>query len=609
MKLIIYSGSAVFLFLLNSVWAYPLSILSQEFTIHSWDLLNPIMIIIYIITIVWFIIACILNHIKTAMTSKLLSIYLNATCIILIAVFLYRFILPYKLSYFQDSTTLVPAADPLAFSKIYYLLDIMVLASSIILTIVLSKVLSKKKSLYIVMLLFTVFYGVDNLITILTVKPTLSKSTEKTLTISKNHNNLVVIILDAMTPEFMYNSITNSSTKNLQIWSKDFTFYDNVASLGLSGTMVSVASMLGGYEATPHKQMEIINKEKITYDQLLKDRENYTLPEIYDAHYFMAGRGMQNIKNTLSNVATVDATSYYHKLIDIKIDLLRSPILGVSLYRISPYFIRHLYFTKNKAWLPRFFTSYKWVQNNTSKLTVIKDTDYGTFNFIHNHGTHYSHMYTNDAGEIEYGDKTGNVYKNIMEATLVSSIFIKELITELKKQNIYNNTKIIITSDHGLQVYNEYLYLFPQKKELYSNTMFSGRAPLVSVFFMIKDFSTTQSQLKLDSRFLSLADTPNIIVSSFIDSTNYPDYTKIQPPKRVFNIVPWYYTQFTKAVGKKKIGGWDANSNADEISNSYITNNTNVLYLKISNIVDPSYAIKEYPIDTIDQLPSFEIIK
>ena len=141
----------------------------------------------------------------------------------------------------------------------------------------------------------------------------------------------------------------------------------------------------------------------------------------------------------------------------------------------------------------------------------------GTFTFIHSNITHRPYaldkscQLRNDVypDEIAGNDYEGDASYISLQCSLSS---LGRWITWLQKNNIYDNTKIIIVSDHGNDFAEDSSNIHnvsPAMMGRKDDQVFSRS----HILLMIKDFNA-QGNLKIDNRFMSNADTASIVFHS-----------------------------------------------------------------------------------------------
>jgi arylsulfatase A-like enzyme len=166
-------------------------------------------------------------------------------------------------------------------------------------------------------------------------------------------------------------------------------------------------------------------------------------------------------------------------------------------------------------------------------ISTIKDDINGSYNFITSDLTHDVYAARNNGKfqnivPTETIKKDSKEWEKLMNDTdTISSNNIKrfkngysavhffadkealfrasKLFAWMKKNNIYDNTKIIIVSDHGQGgVYNPMFKSQKAKNDIW----YGAYHPIL----MVKDFNST-GELKIDHTFMTIADVPSIALS------------------------------------------------------------------------------------------------
>ena len=257
-----------------------------------------------------------------------------------------------------------------------------------------------------------------------------------------------------------------------------FIFYPNTISFGPS-TVTAVPSLLGGYDYTPDK----INKRE---NELLVDKVNSaikTMPKLFGENGYRVTitdpviANMQSVADIsiFKGMANVDARLLSGKLTErfknefppnekyksrsFDFDIL----FRYGIFRIAPPVLRYGIYYKGQWWREEAYNSYGRAVGEFSSLYYLNDIcsiDDGepTLNIMMNFITHEGGAYSKDFfpqnKNIEFGDEEIQYFgsKDNAEYMYVLIAAIKQIIkwiNYLKEENIYDNTKIIITSDHG----------------------------------------------------------------------------------------------------------------------------------------------------------------
>ena len=122
-----------------------------------------------------------------------------------------------------------------------------------------------------------------------------------------------------------------------------------------------------------------------------------------------------------------------------------------------------------------------------------------TFKFIHNTFTHKSWMINNNCQIV---NKNFKEYQGLFNVGYCSMKLLNNFFVKLKSLDIYDETKIIIVSDHG--VYGRDIEVNTKK--------FSILEPGASALMLVKDFNQS-GDLKTSIQFMSNMDTYGIALS------------------------------------------------------------------------------------------------
>ena len=285
------------------------------------------------------------------------------------------------------------------------------------------------------------------------------------------------------------------------------------------------------------------------------------------------------------------------------------PILSISFYHSIPYMARHLIANNDSwkidspnLWSPPFSSGKidadsTTITKTTNPTYIMNWSDYShiPWNAINSPVT-YSEALTNvQAMELLRFHNTKDIFENIAQT-----------IQFLKEQNIYDNTKIIVASDHGSHgTINKTAItddsMSPDKSSEFISKISKYPPKNITVSFkrlpsllMIKDFKTTQNKMITDDRFLSLADLPSMIEYSLDISTTNKDYSKELPPQRVFNTPNINF--YTLLGNQKKV--------VQELKQTGI-----VEFIQIHSVSPYKESFFTVPIQDITNVSSYEIVE
>lgn len=349
--------------------------------------------------------------------------------------------------------------------------------------------------------------------------------------LSKTEKNVVIFMIDRA--ESAYLPKIFEDQKGLKQRFSGFTYYPNCLSFN-GHTLMGSPAIYGGYEYTP---LEMNKRENIT----LKEKHNESLlvlPKILTEE-----AGFEAVVSDLSwgNYSYIADLSFMKDLPNITAHSLLSRYSGefkkekllpgyekhnlshvlnrnlfwVSLFREVPAILRPVVYYKGTWWengvkeSSSSFADWFSCLYYLPKITSL-DSEKPTLSIITNECTHSNEdisMYDLKLdGEISLKD---NDY-------IINSVTLAQLgeYTEFLKENgIYDNTKIIIVSDHGIGKTIPWLY---------NTNDFAGYAKdHLNPILLVKDFNSTD-EFKTDYSFMSNADVPSIALKDIIKNPVNP---------------------------------------------------------------------------------------
>ena len=365
---------------------------------------------------------------------------------------------------------------------------------------------------------------------------------------SKTRQNIVVIMLDRAIGSY-FEEILKYDPSLKQKFS-GFTYYPNTVSFA-GHTIMGAPPIFGGYEYTPIE----MNKRE---DKLLVDKHNEALkmmPVLFkNVGYDIAfsdppWAGYKDIPQTnilkdaeirCENFQLRYAKRYNKEILKNSQKVTsetRDNLIRFSLLRKCP-LIARIFFYNNGNYLDINQLNEKKFSNvflgNCAQLDYLPelcsyDSDIGGGLFMDSGLVH----------SFQDGDRTNyflNMLKNRFKLNdnynfpyqrfylanscfslqVLSFEFLAEWFEKLKSENVYDNTKIIIVSDHGFPVKTNLFTNFPK---LVANPFFTNPDGAISneyAYFnpllLVKDFNAT-GEVKTSLEFMTNADIPTIAVS------------------------------------------------------------------------------------------------
>jgi len=355
---------------------------------------------------------------------------------------------------------------------------------------------------------------------------------EKKFTFSKNGQNVVVLMLDRAMSIYV-EDIMKERPELLETFS-GFTYYPNTVSFG-GHTNLAAPAMFGGYEYTPNK----INERS---DESLKDKHNEALkvlPTIFSREgYDVRAYDIPYLNyietsdtSVLNNIDGVYAENlvgrYYGAFLD---DVFASSteqvmewnFLMYSLFRSVPlafqmaiYHNGDYYSTKSVT-----FTNGDYLLHYSTLLampyiTEVEDTDNNYYVEIQNSAPHSPALLPSDTYEpdlyavIDPGaNESDSSHYDVNMATYLK---LANWFKYLKEQGVWDNTKIILVSDHG--------YDTGADPELYAMEGFT--ISMYNPVLMVKDFNA-EGSMQTDETFMTNADVPSLTLQGLVENPVNP---------------------------------------------------------------------------------------
>ena len=355
--------------------------------------------------------------------------------------------------------------------------------------------------------------------------------------LSKTKKNVVVLFLDRAMSCFVPYIVKEFPEIEEQF--SGFTFYPNTVSFS-TNTAKAAPAMLAGYEYTP----ENINKRE---NERLKDKHNeasLVMPKLFlDAGFDVTitdppfpnytWKGDLSAFKQYSEIHSSEIIgNYVAKYKKDHPEFLSLPrtddfytkkfIISFCLLETLPPMLRNTYYAGGKYYRAEGEVLVRYSNNNFLKnwtnlyylpeLTQF-DNEKDTYTFIDNETTHEYTLLENktyvptgkideknfSCGFYDYAVPPHSEMESDAQAYHVNAAALLQVakwLEYLKGNDCYDNTRIIIVSDHG-----RYISL-PQFREMQYGTEYAGFTPL----FMVKDFYAT-GKLKTDDTFMTNADT------------------------------------------------------------------------------------------------------
>lgn len=366
--------------------------------------------------------------------------------------------------------------------------------------------------------------------------PSIKTEIEPVYHLSKTGKNVIVIMQDRLFMPFVEQCFEEKPIFRQKF--DGFTFYKNAISFGRY-TMIGTPGIFGGYSFTPYE----INQRS---DETLQEKHNQahlTLPIVFHEAGFsttVSGlpyenyleypienmyKGYEYVKRAETRGAYSDLWYQQHGVQKVQFlakDIKRNFIWFSIFKMVSPVFRRTVY--HNKYWtsfdsyndgLPRFVDNYSEL-DYLPQLTDATSTE-NSFIMIDNETVHESIL-------LDYPDyiPTGKEatrfgpgkYAKHDHFTTMMAVFntYEKFFDYLKSIGVYDNTRIIIVSDHGTTV---------QVPELKNESGSKLKKQNVVATLLVKDFYA-HGPVKEDMTFMTNADTPYLATKDIVAGAKNP---------------------------------------------------------------------------------------
>lgn len=351
---------------------------------------------------------------------------------------------------------------------------------------------------------------------------------DKIMRISKNGRNVIVIFMDSVIAGFVPDILEREPSLKKSL--DGFVWYSQSVSLGMS-TIFSVSSIMGGYEYTATE----MNKRK---DESLRKKHNEAvllLPHIFsDRNYIStiiyptyAGWNwtadvsiFKNYKKVKAYEKAFQADAYVKDPTADKYSHIGQSFLRFSLFKTSPMFLRRSIYDAGK-WLSPYninpvspnYKEYLYFKEFTNMIEMIDSGDtytyfgnemiHGVADFGSDYKAHIKNPPIDPKDTEKYGDLTQGMYGNT--AFLIE---IANIADYLKENGAYDNTKIIVVSDHAISIWTNNIFGddFANARNFYT-------------FLMVKDFAS-RGDIKENKTFMTTGDVVSISTSHLENVVN-----------------------------------------------------------------------------------------
>lgn len=366
--------------------------------------------------------------------------------------------------------------------------------------------------------------------------PDLSKKIEPVFHLSKTGKNVIVLMQDRYFSPLIPKVLENNPQLRERL--DGFVYYPNTVSFGKL-TMIGTPGIFGGYDYTPFE----MNRRT---DRTLQQKHNeaiLTMPIVFHQNNWNVTVADLPYENYLEQPVTdmykgydfINRVSTHGTYSDIwyaRHNMKKSPFMSegikrnfiwFSVLKIVPPFIRQIVYHKE------YWISYNKFEDNAKFIDNYSEIDFfpelfdsssekNAFFLLDNEANHESILLqAPDYVPVENVTDFGPGGKDRTYSSMVGILLrFADFVDFLKENNLYDNTKIILVSDHGMScdtgLFDNKTQDFPFYKENMTASL------------LVKDFSS-RGNLKEDYAFMTNADTPAIALKD-IDGKALNPFTK-----------------------------------------------------------------------------------
>lgn len=349
----------------------------------------------------------------------------------------------------------------------------------------------------------------------------------KIFNLSKTGENIFVFILDRAINSYWIDALERYPEYKEKLYG--FTIYPNTVSF--SDFTATIASLYGGYDYLPYElstnnNYSIKDKHNEALLMLPRALEKYgykssILEPVYANFQYTPDltifKDYTNVKAYNNNVIDKDSIAKYFNLADFNINEYnkikqKNRFIRFSILRMLPINLRYDFYS-NGNWfnidsfnINSSIYSYAILKNTKDLINIKEEGNY--YNILHNMITHEPQFFDSDClpyfESKNVKDEDLLIYKDELSvrhfyANVASINILIDFIEYLKTNEVYDNTKIILVSDHGRDV---------------NTRVFDGNLKFASWYnalLVYKDFNK-RGAIEINTNFMTIADTPYLAV-------------------------------------------------------------------------------------------------
>jgi YidC/Oxa1 family membrane protein insertase len=362
---------------------------------------------------------------------------------------------------------------------------------------------------------------------------------DKVYTFSQTGQNVLLIMLDRGMSGFV--PYIFAEKPELASSFSGFTYYPNTVSFG-GHTLMGAPGLYGGYEYAP---LEIQKNDRTPLAEKY-DEAMAVLPKLFAENGFRVTVSNQPLLNPAlydnePRIAKTNGqyTDYYlaaHPDLNLRhySPVLKTHFIRFSFFKCSPLAIRNFVYDNGDYLVPDavHLISTTTMDNYAAlaalpEITAVSGETQHNFIILNNELTHDTAFFETPAYEpvTEVANKGSGPFANetAYHANMAAFLLLGTWFDFLKANGVYDNTRIIIVSDHGFDVTTRLNVKLPNREML----------EIYHAMLLVKDFNAPPLAappaltLPVDRTFMTNADVPLLAVGGIIPSAKNPFTGKI----------------------------------------------------------------------------------
>lgn len=375
---------------------------------------------------------------------------------------------------------------------------------------------------------------------------------EPIFNLSKDKKNVILFMLDRAQGQYIP-EILKEAPELSNIF-EGFTYYPNVISFN-GHTLMGSPGLYGGYEYTPVEMNKRSNEELVKKhnEALLLLPRIFTEQSNFSATVADPSWSNYNVFTDLTIFKDYDKINAYQTMeryneawfkkhpesqkYDSTEEILHRNLIFFSFFREVPIFLRELLYNHSVYWSSNTEAKgFRVIMDSYAVLDLLNDlTDFNneksSYIVIANELTHENYFFqAPDYKPVENVTNKGtSKFSNdsAYHTEMATMKLLGKWINYLKENGVYDNTRIILTSDHGNLGTEDCFDNNAELDNAVAGTQYKGRGHY-HCLLMVKDFNST-GNVETDNTFMTNADVPSLLLQDIVEQPKNPFTNKSIP--------------------------------------------------------------------------------